>query len=199
MKTQGKTSLPLILGSASRWRKSLLTEAGFEFSIMKPDIDEKSIRHHDPKQLALLIAHAKADELLPKIKQPSLLITTDQIVYCHGQIFEKPSSKAEIYYFYDCYAKYGCETVTAIVVVNTATNKRVAGVDIAKVYHKPIPKAVAEQYIEKGDIFHCAGGFQIEDENGKLDPYIERVEGSIDSVKGLPLELLNKLIRKVRC
>jgi len=197
MKTTLNLPLPLILGSSSRWRQRILEQAGFSFKVMNPDIDEKSIRHQDPQQLALLIARAKAEALLPQIKEPSILITTDQVVSSHGRIFEKPESKKEVYEFYDYYAKHACETITAIVVMNTQTHQHAEGVDVAKVYHKPIPKEAADRYIEKGEIFHCAGGFQIEDENGALDPYIEHVEGSIDSVKGLPLDLLGRLIKKV--
>lgn len=197
MQSKIKTSLPLILGSSSRWRKELLENAGFKFMVMHPNIDEKGIRNQNPEKLALSIAHAKSVVLLPQIKEPSILITTDQVVYCHGEIFEKPVTAEEVYYFYDCYAQHFCETITAVVVTNTETRQFSEGVDIAKVYHKPIPKEVAKKYIQKGHIFHCAGGFQIEDENGDMDPYIDHIEGTVDSVKGLPLKLVIKLIRAV--
>lgn len=189
--------LPIILGSSSKWRKDLLEKTGLSFSVMNPRIEEKNIRHSDPKKLTLLIAHAKADALISKIHQPSLLITVDQVVFCHEEIFEKPSSPEDVNRFYTRYAKYPCQTVTAVVITHTKTKQRVEGVDIATVYMKPIPKKAAKQYIQKGEIFHCAGGFQIEDETGNINPYIDRIEGTIDSVKGMPIKLTQKLLKSI--
>ncbi len=190
--------MKLILGSASKWRRQILHNAGYDFSTMSPDIDEKQIRHADPNQLALLIAHAKADALLPKITEPAILITSDQVVFCHDQIFEKPSSEIEVRKFLNSYQQHDAATITAIVVTDTATGQREQGVDRVNVVFNPIPEGVINHMIAEGEVFSCAGGFQIEDENGKLNPYIKKTDGAIDSVKGLPLQLLNELIAKVQ-
>jgi septum formation protein len=188
--------MKLILGSASKWRKQILAAAGYIFSVMDPNIDEKTIRHADPEQLVLMLAKAKAEALLPKIHGAALLITTDQVVVCNGEIFEKPANSAEARYYMGCYNKYPAFTYTAIVVTNTETKHQVSEVDIAKVYFKPIPDEVIEELISHGEIFHCAGGFQIEGESGELNDYIKKVEGDVDSVKGLPLKLLRKILSK---
>jgi predicted house-cleaning NTP pyrophosphatase (Maf/HAM1 superfamily) len=60
---------------------------------MHSDIDEKKIRHKDPRKLALAIAYAKADSLLPQITEPAVLITTDQAVVCNNKIIEKINKK----------------------------------------------------------------------------------------------------------
>jgi len=197
MKHPFNTNLPIILGSSSKWRQNILMQAGIPFTVMSPDIDEKGIRHNDPKTLTLAIAHAKADVLLPKIKTPSLLITVDQVVTCHGEIFEKPQTQKDVYDYYACYEKYPAQTVTAVVVTNTQTQKRAQGVDIATIYLNPVPKAITEAYIQKGNIFHCAGGFQIEGEKEGLNPYVRSIEGNIDSIQGLPMTLVKQLITHI--
>ena len=57
----------IILGSSSRWRKDILEKMGYEFTCMSPDIDEKAIRHEDPKEMTLMIARAKGKALLDKV------------------------------------------------------------------------------------------------------------------------------------
>jgi len=37
-----------------------MEELGIPFSVMKPGIDEKAVRHADPKQLPVVVALAKA-------------------------------------------------------------------------------------------------------------------------------------------
>lgn len=190
--------MKLILGSASKWRRKILEKAGYVFSVMAADIDEKRIRHEDPKKLALLIAQAKAEALLPKITESSILITTDQVVFCNERIFEKPSSEVEARHFLETYQKYSAATITAIVITNTSTKNKVYGIDIVNVDFNPIPKKVIEHLISEGEIFHCAGGFQIEDEHGELNPYIKKIDGAIDSVKGLPMLLLKQLLQEIK-
>ena len=69
--------MKIILGSQSKNRQKILRESGFVFDIMPSNIDEKAVRLHDPKDLVLTLARAKAEALLPKIKEPVLLITSD--------------------------------------------------------------------------------------------------------------------------
>lgn len=189
----------MILGSASKWRQAILHEAGLSFRVMHANIDEKSIRDNDPKQLVLKIAHAKADELLKQLsdeekQKEKLLITCDQIVYCAGEIFEKPATADDIRYFIQQYQQYPAATYTAIVLVDLMTGKRVEGIDVVNITFHHIPSAVIEQLIDEGEVFQCAGGFQIEDENGELNPYIASVDGDLDSVKGFPMKLFHRIL-----
>lgn len=188
------TNQKIILGSASKWRRQILEKAGYEFSVMEPNIDERKIRHSDPKKLVLALAYAKTDVLIPQIKEPALLITVDQVVLCNGHIYEKPNSAQEARGFMHSYSQYSARTITAVVVTNTKTNKQVAGIDIVNINFKPIPEFIIDQLIAKGEIFSCAGGFQIEDENGNLNPYIKSIDGAIDSIKGLPIKLMQGLM-----
>lgn len=187
--------MKIILGSASVPRKQILEEAGIVFEVMAADIDEKKIRRDNPKELALAIANAKADFLLQKISKDTLLITVDQVVICNDQIFEKPRNAEEIAYFLRCYSNNVAITVTAITVTNTSNKHRVFAIDIAKVYFNEISESDTQKLASNPDFLKCAGGFQVEDKNKKLNPYIKKVIGGVDSVKGLPLELTKKLLQ----
>jgi septum formation protein len=183
----------IILGSQSPGRRELLAAMGYGFAVMPAHIDERAIRSEDPGALTLALAHAKADALLPKIHAPALLITADQVVVWRGTIREKPAHAEEARAFLRGYAEGPAETVTAVVVTHTATGVRQQGVDVAKVWFRRIPEEVIAQVIARGEVFAHAGGFSITDP--LLEASIERVDGTTDSVIGLPTALTRRLIR----
>jgi septum formation protein len=83
--------------------------------------------------------------------------------------------------------------VTAVVVTHTATGVRPQGVDRAMVWFHRIPEGVIDQVIARGEIFAHAGGFSITDP--LLSASIERVDGTAESVIGLPTDLTRRLLR----
>jgi septum formation protein len=165
---------------------------GYVFTVMPAHIDERAIRSEDPGALTLALAHAKADALLPHIQEPALLITADQVVVWQGTIREKPQHAEEARAFLRGYAEGPAETVTAVVVTHTATGVRQQGVDRATVWCRRIPEAVIDQVIARGEVFAHAGGFSITDP--LLETSIARVDGTTDSVIGLPTALTRQLI-----
>ncbi len=189
--------MKFVLGSASRYRKAVLESAGYQFDVVSPDIDEKEVRSDDHYQLPLLLAKAKAEALVPGLGRDVLLVTADQVVVCDRALHEKPQDEREAMAYL---AKYGrgrpAETVSALVVTNTRTGQRAEGVDIAKIYYDAIPDAVVEEFVRHGDPFSKAGGFDIR--SPILRPYLKAVEGAEESIMGMPLGLLDRLIPKVK-
>lgn len=187
--------MKLILGSKSFGRKYVLEKAGYEFDVMSADIDEKAIRSDDYEELPMLLARAKAKALLSKIKKTSILITSDQVVVCNGELREKPEVESIARRYLKSYTKYPAQTNTAVVVTNTETGKQAEGLDIAKVFFKPIPASIVDALIKEGKVLQTAGGFMVEET--MLEPYIDHIEGETSSVTGLPLTLTRKLIEEV--
>lgn len=96
----------------------LCKEYSFGYEVIKADIDEKAIRHEQPQQLVLALAHAKADAIIHKLQQQhmeqqqqqqqdeqqkhgigssmaGLLVTCDQVVVHEDTIREKPADVSE--------------------------------------------------------------------------------------------------------
>lgn len=188
--------MKIILGSQSRGRKAVLEKMGYDFEVMPADIDEKAIRFEDPAVLTLALANAKADALLPKIKEPAILITSDQVVVCNGKILEKPNDEKEAQENLEMYALHPAETVASVVVVNTSSGKRAGGTDIAKIWFFPIPEKVINEYIATKDPFLHAGSF--DHEHPLLAPYVKSIEGEPESITGLPKKLTEELIKSMR-
>ena len=172
-----------------------MQKAGYDFEVMAANIDEKAIRKENPEELVTDISNAKADTLLSQIKEPVILITSDQVILYKGEIREKPVGEVEATEFLRSYSEAPAMTLGATVVINTTTGKRVSGLQKTTVYFKPMPESFIKEYIASGQPFKGAGGFVIQDD--VLAPYIDHIEGKIDSAAGLSMELLEKLIKEV--
>jgi len=188
--------MKIILGSQSKGRKTILEEMEIEFEVIPANIDEKSIRFEDPKELVLALGRAKADALKEKITEPAILITSDQVVVWQGEIKEKPENEKEAREFLEGYNLYPVETVTSVVVTNLVTGKRAEQVDITKIYfNNSFSSKVIDDLIKEGLLFNYAGGFTICGE--KWEKHIKEIQGTRDSSLGLPKEITKKLIQEV--
>ena len=180
----------------------ILEEMGIKFTVHKADIDERAIgdRSSDGQvqELVLLLANAKADAIIPALPEESrgmILLTADQVVTCNGKILEKPLNEDEFRGFVREYASNPCRTVGSVVLTDTSSGTRVQGVDTATIHLKPIPEDVILKLLEEGQIFYCAGGLMIE--HPLIQPFIDRIEGTLDSIMGLSKALVSDLIEKL--
>eukprot|EP00274_Cyanoptyche_gloeocystis_P006204 CAMPEP_0196651602 /NCGR_PEP_ID=MMETSP1086-20130531/631_1 /TAXON_ID=77921 /ORGANISM="Cyanoptyche gloeocystis , Strain SAG4.97" /LENGTH=182 /DNA_ID=CAMNT_0041981693 /DNA_START=205 /DNA_END=753 /DNA_ORIENTATION=+ len=177
-----------------------MREAGLDFTVVTPDIDEKAIRDNDPTVLTRMISRAKALAVMSRLEdsraltpeEDVVLITSDQVVVCDGQIREKPETPEQARSYLASYSMHPAQTVTSVCVVNVRTAKFFEGTDIAIQHFRPIPDDVIDALIAKGDIFNCSGSFAVEDP--LLEPYVGEREGSIQSIRGLPIHLVKTLL-----
>lgn len=187
--------MKIILGSKSPGRREALERHGYKFDVMVSGINEEAIRSDDYWLLPLLIARGKAKALLPKIKEDAILITSDQVVVCNGELREKPKDALEAKKWLKSYEHHHSIAITSVVVTNTANNKTAEGVDVVKVYFNKIPDKIIDMLIKKGRILQTAGACVGEDP--LLNPYIKKLDGDMDSLTGLPMKLTQKLLKEV--
>ena len=121
----------------------------------------------------------------------------DQVVAYRGTIREKPETEEDCRTYLKSYETEPACTVTAVVVSNSTTGKRVFGVDVARQWFTAIPEDVVAAVIAKGEIMQCAGGFMIDD--AAFAAYLGAREGSEDSIIGMPLALTMALVQQVQC
>ncbi|KAL0921870.1 hypothetical protein M5K25_008984 [Dendrobium thyrsiflorum] len=201
MTSKDSPSFKIILGSSSSSRRQILSDMGYEFSIMAADIDEKQIRMEKPEELVMALAEAKADAIISKLQineftekdEPTLLITADQVVVHGGKIREKPSSREEARDFIKGYSEGHAATVGSVIVTNLKTSARKRGWDKAEVYFHKIPDEVIENLVNEGDVLYVAGGLLVE--HPLTSPFVEAMVGTLDSIMGLPKHLTERLIQ----
>ncbi|XP_030448110.1 uncharacterized protein LOC115670868 isoform X4 [Syzygium oleosum] len=193
----------IILGSSSIARRKILAEMGYEFTVMTADIDEKSIRKDKPEELVMALAEAKAEAISQKIPlgdyikdaDPTLLITSDQVVVYGDAVREKPSSKEEAREFLKGYSGGHAATVGSVSVTNLKTGSRKGEWDRVEIFFHEIPDDIIEKMVEEGIVLNVAGGLIIE--HPLILPFVKQVVGTTDSVMGLPKALTKKLIKEV--
>jgi septum formation protein len=184
--------MKIILGSQSKGRKKIMEEMGLEFEVMSADIDEKAIRHDDPKKMVLSIAQAKADALRAQLNESAVLVTADTVVVWQNEVREKPKDAQEAIIFLHGYNIAPAKVVTGVVVTNLATGKSQSVVDVATVYFKHHSDEEIGRLVTDGHVLNYAGAFTLLDKG-----HVERIDGTIDSVIGLPKDLTKKLIDEV--
>ncbi|KAL3525391.1 hypothetical protein ACH5RR_013763 [Cinchona calisaya] len=196
-------SFKIILGSSSVARQQILSEMGYEFTVMTADIDEKSIRKEKPEELVMALAEAKADAIISRLKntshlgeneQPVLLITADTVAVFEGTVREKPSSKEQARKYIQDYSSGHTSVVGSVVVSNLTTGNRKGGWDRAEVYFHEIPDEVIDSLIEEGIILNVAGALMLE--HPLTLPFVDTVIGTADHVMGLSKALTEKLIQE---
>lgn len=184
--------MKIILGSESIWRRQIMRQIVPDFEVMVSGIDEKQYRHSSPQAMTMMLARAKSEALRPLIKEPAVLITSDQVVVCNGVIREKPVDADQARRFLRSYRAYSAVCVTSVMAYNTETGCNPAVTDRATVWFKDLTDEAIEHFIAEKIIFSCAGGFAAG--HPSFEPYMERIEGTIESVMGLPKELTHSLI-----
>ena len=193
---------PLILASNSAIRSDLLKQAGFEFSIQTPKIDERKIesdflvKSKEPRDLAKTLAHAKAAALTDKAPE-AWIIGADQILELEGQIFHKAKTRQEVeknleyfagktHHLHSAVAILKGNSITKIFVETAALKMRILTKDDIKIYCDLA-----------GDmIFESVGSYHYEGLGRHL---FESVEGREDVIYGLPLDPIIKFFRSAEC
>ncbi|XP_019436915.1 PREDICTED: maf-like protein DDB_G0281937 isoform X3 [Lupinus angustifolius] len=195
------SSYKIILGSSSVARRKILSEMGYQFTIVTADIDEKSIRKETPEELVMALAEAKAEAIVQRLHvddylkeaEPTLLITCDQVVVYGGVVREKPSSKEEAQQFLKDYSGRHAATVGSVLVTNLKTGLRKGEWDRVEIYFNEIPDETIEKLVDEGITLNVAGGLIIE--HPLILPFVKEVVGTTDSVMGLPKALTEKLLK----
>nr|XP_011459549.1 PREDICTED: maf-like protein DDB_G0281937 isoform X3 [Fragaria vesca subsp. vesca] len=203
METNSSPPFKLILGSSSIARRKILSDMGYEFTLMTADIDEKSIRKDKPEELVMVLAQAKADAIISKIQsihskekdaEPTIVIAADTVVVYEGVVREKPSSKEEARQFLKDYSGGHAATVGSVLVTNLKTGFSKGEWDRVEIYFHEIPDEAIEKLIEEGTVLKVAGGLIIE--HPLILPFVKEVVGTTDSVMGLPKDITERLLKE---
>ena len=190
-----KSQYSFILASASPRRKQLLTEAGYKFTIVRPDIDESTFTTKDvePCEYAERLALAKAKNIA-EYHPDCLVIAADTIAYFEGEIIGKPADKIDAEQITKKLFSRPHKVITGIAIVRLRDAIEINQNDTTTIYPKKLTSEQIAEHIKSGTWRDKAGAYAIQ-ENG--DEFIERIEGSLTNVMGLPMELLERLLKKL--
>jgi len=186
--------LPIILASASPRRRQLLAEAGYEFEVVCSHIDESGFsgQGQAPCAYAKRLALAKAKSVAAGFVN-RVVLGADTVVDFQGQIIGKASDEKHAERIIRKLFSAVHKVITGVAIVRLSDNTEIVESETTVVYPKRLSGRQIQEHIESGCWRDKAGAYAIQ-ENG--DKFIERIDGSLTNVMGLPMELLQRKLKK---
>lgn len=207
----------LVLASGSPRRKELLSQLGYEFSVLVTDVEEckhaQETAEEYVKRLSLDKALAALSLLTanPSEKQhvasgsdtvvvssdaisldsETVVLGSDTVVVSQGQVLEKPADFSDSKRMLTQLADGRHQVMTAVSVVSEEKQK--TEIVITDVWFKPLSEKEIEQYWQTGEPCDKAGSYGIQGLGGR---FVTRIEGSYYAVVGLPLFETDQLLQE---
>ena len=182
----------IILGSSSPRRNELLKSLGFDFVINPSNSDEDYPLNLKGHEIPVFLAKKKASSFNGVLTETDLLITADTIVWCEGEIFNKPINFEEGKLMLQTLSGKMHEVFTAVCL--KSANKQIIFYDATKVYFKKFTNEEIEYYLNKYKPYDKAGSYGVQEWIGYIG--IEKIEGSFYNVMGLPVKKLHEELMK---
>jgi nucleoside triphosphate pyrophosphatase len=171
--------LKLILASGSPQRSEILRKLGLEFEVVVPGVDELS--GGDPEIEVLENARMKARAA----RRGGIVIACDTDVVLDGKALGKPVDAEESRRYLDRMSGRAHTVLSGLVVLVDGEER--SGLDRTTVVFRQLGAVEKERYVEFGEWAGRSGGYAIQTLGSAL---VERVEGSVSNVVGLPVGLL---------
>ena len=182
----------IILGSSSPRRNELLKSLGFDFVIIPSHADENYPLNLKGHEIPVFLAEKKASSFNGVLTETDLLITADTIVWCEGEIFNKPINFEAGKLMLQTLSGKMHEVFTAVCL--KSANKQIIFYDATKVYFKKFTNEEIEYYLNKYKPYDKAGSYGVQEWIGYIG--IEKIEGSFYNVMGLPVKKLHEELMK---
>lgn len=183
--TLSDAGLNILLASASPRRKWLLEEAGYSVRCEVSGADELEDDSLAPAALALENAARKASIVAGQFPD-ELVIAADTVVAMDGIFYGKPTDMDDAFRMISELSGKTHEVVTGVVIHFPGGEKN----DFAEsslVTFRPLGLDEIRSYLASIHPLDKAGAYAAQDDDGRI---IERIEGSVTNVIGLPLESL---------
>lgn len=178
----------LILASASPRRWELMREAGYEFEILVPEVEET----HDESLTceALTVENARIKALAVARSRPdAIVIGADTLVYLDEKPIGKPRDLDEAASMLRRLSGRMHEVCTGVAIAVRGGSEVRSFHVVSHVTFRPLAESVIRDYHSRVQPLDKAGAYAVQDESAMI---IERVDGSWSNVKGLPMERLRE-------
>lgn len=177
----------LVLASSSPRRAHLLTQAGFTFETIPADVDERVGRKREIGAACVEIAERKARA----IDAPgAYVLAADTLIDFDGRVLGKPSDEMEAHTILRMLSGNEHHVITGVAVKAPGGEVR-TGFARTTVAFRALTDAEIDEYVRTGDPLDKAGAYGIQ---GRAKKFVARVDGPLDNVIGLPMDVVRKLL-----
>lgn len=184
----------LILASASPRRRELLASLGAEFDVVTASVDEHEAEDADPRQLVRHNAALKA-EWVARQHPSAVVLGADTTVFVDGTVLNKPADLDDARRMLRLLSGRAHAVFTGLAL--RCIDERLSedhGVE-SRVYFRTLDATAIEAYLSAAHALDKAGAYGIQDHG---DMIIERWEGSLTNIIGLPVEETKAVLTRLR-
>ena len=183
----------LLLASNSPRRKELLTQLGYQFDIVKIDVDESYPSDLKPHEIAEYVSAKKAKAF--DVNENEILLTSDTIVALDQKILLKPKDENEAFEMIKSLSGKVHQVYTAFTL--KTVDSEISKTSKTDVEFSEISDEEVKFYIKTYKPFDKAGSYGIQEWLGMTK--IKNISGSFYSVMGLPVDLVYEELKKLGC
>jgi septum formation protein len=182
---------PLVVASSSPRRQYLMREAGFTFTVEKPDVNESFPNDLPTDQVAKYLAEKKAEYFRLTMKD-EIVLTADTVVILGSQILNKPLDRNEAIEMLTNLSGNTHNVMTGVCILSK--EKEISFEDLTEVTFQPLTTEEIIFYVDHYKPFDKAGAYGAQDWIGMVA--IQKIVGSYFNVMGLPIhKVYQHLIR----
>ncbi len=176
--------MKVVLASSSIQRSEILGKLGVEFEIVVPGVEELS--GGDPATEVVENARMKARAV--QVERDALVIACDTDVALDGKALGKPADAAEAREYLDRMSGRSHQVLSGLVVLEAGEER--SGLERTEVVFRQLSDGEKERYVNFGEWRGRSGGYAVQTLGSTL---VQRLEGSVSNVVGLPVGLLAEL------
>ena len=177
----------IYLASQSPRRKMLLEGTDIKFEVfVRDNIDETVPLGLGKIEIPLYLAQYKSDAYIDLMKEKTIFITADTIVWHNNRELGKPGDKTDAVNILNELSGNEHEVITGVCI--RSVNQLVKFHACSKVKFKKLSEDEIYYYINMYKPFDKAGSYGIQEWIGYIG--IEKIEGSFYNVMGLPVQAL---------
>lgn len=185
--------MKIILASKSPRRKELLSSIVKDFEIIAAECDEVLPEGTHPRDGVELLAVRKGKAASSLVADDCLVISSDTLVELSGKALGKPEDEDAAFAMLRSLSGKPHNVHTGVAV--HYKGRVFSGVDSTAVYFKELSDKEIKDYIATGEPMDKAGSYGIQGLGGR---FVEKYEGSFDTVVGLSVKLTEELIEKAK-
>jgi septum formation protein len=182
----------ILLGSQSPRRLELLKGLNIDFQVKVIDVEESYPKGMSGVDIPSFLAEKKANAYRSVMKEATLLITADTIVWHEGKVLGKPQDRAEAYAMLNNLSAKTHQVITGVCI--STLNRRKTFSVISEVRFAKLSSTEINYYLDNYHPYDKAGSYGVQEWIGYVA--VEHIEGSYYNVMGLPVQrLYNELKR----
>lgn len=186
------TAPPLVLASGSPRRRELLEESGYRFKVIRPEVEEDEDVSRPIRALTQENADLKCRWVAERHPEAAV-IAADTLVLLGERVLTKPADRDEATAMLADLNGMSHQVFTAVSVVQLSSGRRRSFSVTTDVHFRNLTVAEMADYHERIDPMDKAGAYAAQEHGDRI---IDRIEGSMTNVIGLPMDEVENVLRE---